>query len=194
LEQFNLPKKETAMAWAFQTHSASVVELNPPAGQKPKKVSETELRLTVKGDLDPQTIKPFTATEQGSVIVLDVTDPQNPALPDFAAKYENSELVLQFGAPLVDNHSYCLLLTNTLTNSQGLPLVPATMSALLRARGKLVDADKSVISGLSDEDAQVLEPARQQLAALLDDPGFQNLTALTREDLVFLYAFTFPDI
>ena len=94
---------------------------------------------------------------------------------------------------MTDGHLMAILVTKGATGG-GRPLAAAPMTVLLRGRGKLLDdAGRSTVEGVSDADASQLEPGRTDLASLLDDQLFAQLTKLKREDIVYVYAFTFPN-
>ena len=69
-----IPRGEVAVLWTFHTHTASVAELSPDVGITPRVASDTELRIPVKGSVDPKTITPFTFANEGSVFLLDLTE------------------------------------------------------------------------------------------------------------------------
>jgi hypothetical protein len=56
----------------------------------------------------------------------------------------------------------------------------------------LIDGDgHSTVSGISDADAATLEAGRSQLTPLFENTSLTNLTGITRQNLVYCYAFTF---
>lgn len=204
----NLPKAEVAIGWFFPTHSASVVELNPQLGMVPHIISSREIRVAVKGNLRAETLRAFSLQDPaGNVFLLDVdklvknaVDPE--ALPPFSATYVDGQIVLTATDPkypFIDGDNYAVLLTSELTDVDGKPLVASPVTVFLRTRGALVDGNgKSQLDGVSDADAAELEQGRAQFAQLLDDPLIQSATisdarpsGLTREQLVYLYAFPF---
>ena len=64
------------------------------------------------------------------------------------------------------------------------------MSVLLSLSARLLDSSgRSVISGVSDSDASLLEAGRAALQPLLDNPIFTPLTGVSRANLVYCYAF-----
>ena len=203
-----MPKDEVAIAWFFNTHSASVVELNPARDLVPAIVSGSEIRLVVKGTLDPDSLRAFSLENpDGTVFLLDVdklaqnvADPR--ALPPFEPRYADGRIFLKTTDPgnsFIEGDTYALLLTNELTDAQGAPIVASPLSVLLRTRGALVDAEGvSQISGFSAADAQLLEQGRSQFARLFDDPLIQSATmsagrpaGLSREQVAYLYGFAF---
>ncbi len=192
-----LPKDEAATAWAFPTHSASVVELNPTLGMLPQVVDSATIRLGFKGTMDATTLSAFRLGAPGSVFLLDLTalaaNDLVGGLPKFAVSVANHAISLAAEQPLADGHLIAILMTNAVTNAAGMPFVPAPLTVLLRARGPLVDAfGASLVDGVSDSDAVAAEAGRKDLAELLDNPTFASLTGLERESLVYVYAFTFP--
>lgn len=191
-----LAKDETAVLWAFPTHRASVVELDPGSGAVPIVVGGGELRLGVKGTVDGATVTAFSVGRPGSVYLMDLTQVAagdlEKGLPPFDATYEGGEIALRTREPLQPRHTYGILMTRGLTNAAGVPLVPSPITVLLSARGELVDATgHSNVSGVSDADARELEGGRTQFGALFDNPLIRALTGLRREDLVYLYAFPY---
>jgi hypothetical protein len=204
----SMPKDQVAIGWFFNIHSASVFELNPKTGLVPKIVSASEIRLALKGTLDPAGLKAFSLQNPaGTVFLLDVdklqenaTDPR--ALPPFKPEFADGQLVLtttDAGNPFIPGDTYAVLLTTELTDADHKPIVASPVTVLLRSRGPLVDAEGvSQVSGFSDADAQQLEQGRAQFAKLLDDPLIKSATTsparpegLTREQLTYLYGFPF---
>jgi hypothetical protein len=149
-QRAQMPKEEVGILWAFRTHTASVVELNPTKGMVPE-VSATEIHLKVKGTIDTSTVQAFSfMNTSGNVFLLDITafaaGDTGGALPAFTAAYGSGEIVLTLGAPLVDGHQYALVLTNEITNvnanhpdQPGQPIVASPVTVFLRSHGALVD-------------------------------------------------------
>jgi hypothetical protein len=105
----------------------------------------------------------------------------------------DGNIVIKATAPFVPGHQYGIFLLDTLHNTAALPLVPAPVSKLLTLRGALVDASgHSTVSAVGDTDAAALEVGRQGLAALFNDPTFSALTGVSRDSVVYCYAFPFP--
>jgi len=204
----NMPKDEVAIAWLFQTHTASVVELDPSRGMTPLIISSSEIRLKLKGSLNADTMSAFSLDNMGGTFfLLDVdklevnaTDPQ--ALPRFTPTYADGDIVLTATDPnngFIEGDTYAILLTNEVTDTGGKPLVPSPVTVLLRSRGELVDNNGiSQVDGISDSEAQQLEDGRVQFKDLLDDPLIVAVTksatrpnGLTREMLAYLFGFPF---
>jgi hypothetical protein len=83
-------------------------------------------------------------------------------------------------------------MTNGLHDPSGVSLVPAPISVLLSLAYPVADANgKSLISSVADSDAVVLEAGRAELAALFDSATFGPLTGLSRDNIVYCFAFTF---
>ena len=73
------------------------------------------------------------------------------------------------------------------------PLVPSPVSKLLTLRAPLVtSAGKSAILAVADADAVMLEDGRSQLATLFDMDVFTGLTGVSRDNLVYCFAFAIP--
>ncbi|PTL83274.1 hypothetical protein [Vitiosangium sp. GDMCC 1.1324] len=90
--------------------------------------------------------------------------------------------------PLSERTTYAVVLTSGLKNEQGKRVVPAGAFALLRSSAPLVDASKkSLVSGVTDDQALKLEAGRQKLKLLID-----GLVAggIPRKDLTLAWAFT----
>ncbi len=192
----HLPKEQVAAAWSFPTHSSSVIELNPTLGKLPKVTSPQTIELQVKGPIDEDSLSVWALGGAGSVFLLDLTELEKmdlaKGIPAFAIEVEGSKLTLRTTAAMTDGHLMALLVTKE-AKGGGRSLVAAPMTVLLRGRGKLLDeAGHSTVEGVSDADASQLEPGRVDLGLLLDDPLFSQLTKLAREDIVYVYAFTFP--
>ena len=203
-----MPKDEVAIAWSFSTHSAPVVELDPTRGMVPRIVSPNEIRLRVKGNINPDTMRPFSLQMlDGTVFLLNIdklqVDPFDPAaIPSFTPSYTDGDIVFTPSAQdngFIEGDTYAILLTSEITDDAGKRLVPSPITVLLRTRGRLVDeSGTSQVSGISDTDAEQLEEGRLQFAELLDDPIIVESTksetrpnGLTREILTYLYGFPF---
>ncbi len=199
LNLFGMPKEEVAVAWAFPIHTASVAELQPALGMLPEVRSDKEIFIPVKGTIDASSVTRFSLGDQtGSVFLLDLTalavGNMAGGLPVFEPTYTDGGILLTAQADLTDGDLYCLILKNTIKNEEGQKLVPSPTTVLLRSRGVLVDDEgHSTVMGVSDADATELEAGRLQLAELLDNDQFISLTGLEREDIAYIYAFTFPD-
>ena len=200
----DIPKEEIAILWAFPTHTASVAELNPVAGLLPQvEESPDRLLVPVKGTVDASSVSAFhpMANPSGSVYLVDLTEllanNQAAAFPIFAATYEEASeaIVLEPDSPMVDSHLYVIILSADLANEAGVPMVPSPVTVFLRSQGELIDGTgTSTVSSLDDASAAELEAGRAMLQVLLDNPEFQDTTLLYgREQIVYLYAFTFPD-
>ena len=203
-----MPKQEVAIAWNFQTHSRSVIELDPQRGLVPSIVSGSEIRVNVKGSLNASTLSPFSlAKAEGTVFLFNVdklqVDPLDPAaLPPFSARLTNNQIIItpdDASNSFIDGDTYALLMTDELTDTRGRPLVASPVTVLLRSRGALTNSKGvSQVGGVDDDSAQALEEGRSQFAALLDDPLIRagttsaaRPTGLVRERLVYLFGFTF---
>jgi len=137
------------------------------------------------------------------VLVLDLTalaaQEVGAAFVPVTARYDAGDVVIDSSSPFVAGNQIGIFFTNGMHDSAGKPLVPSPISVLLRLRGMLVDAHgKSTISTVADGDAELLELGRAQLAMLFDNPMLSNppnggITGgfLTRENLVYTYAFAF---
>ncbi len=193
-----VPEAEQAVLWTFPTHSASVIELDPTKGLLPKVSGKQEIRLPVKGDVDPATVSAWSLDAPGTVFLLDLTALEagdlGAGLPAFTAAYADGAIVLTADADLPDGHTIATLVTTGARNPQGVALVPPPITVLLKATGALTDAGgKSQVSDVSDADAAELEAGRKDFATLLDDELFAGLTGLSRADLAYVYAFDFPN-
>lgn len=192
-----LPRAETAVMWNFPIHTASVAELDPSVGIVPRITGPDELRIAVQGTIDPATVLPFVIMVQyGTIVVMDLTAAQSGdargGFPVVSASVADGGIVIKGQQPFVVGHQYGLFFTNGLRDARGVPLVPSPVSVLLRLRGSLVDAaGGSTISSVSPANALLLEMGRQQLSSLFDDPSFQAFTRVTREQLVYCFAFLF---
>jgi hypothetical protein len=186
-----------AVLWGFPIHTSSVAELDPSAGLLPKVHGLDEVRVAVRGTVDPSTVSPFRlAVQFGSVVFMDLTAAAAgnnlAAFPAVAATYVAGEIVIKGQASFMAGHQYGIFLTRDIHDTSGAPLVPSPVSVLLRIRGALVDATgRSTISTIADADAVMLEAGRKQLATLFDNQSFASLTGLSREKLVYCFAFPF---
>src|SRR5262249_1746789 len=68
-----LPKSETAVLWGFPVHSASVAEVDPKVGIVPQMPTLSEIHVGVNGLVDPQTVKAYSRTDFGPIVVTDLT-------------------------------------------------------------------------------------------------------------------------
>lgn len=197
LANAGLPKREVAVLWEFPIHTASVAELDPSAGLVPVVSAPDELRIAVHGPVDAASVTAFVFRQSfGSVVLADLTavavSDLTGGFPSIHASYENGAIVLRGNAPFVAGHQYGVFMTNALHDPSGRTLVPAPVSVLLTLPYPVADTKgKSLISSVADADAAALEAGRAQLAQLFDTPIFGSLTGLTRENLVYCFAFTF---
>jgi hypothetical protein len=192
-----LPKQETGIAFGFPVHTGSVAEVDPSVGLVPQVTAPNEIRLGVHGPVDPATVSAFVVREQpGSVVVMDLTAAAAGNLvtgfPRVDARFTNSSVVISGSEAFSNGHQYGIFMSRDVHSPDGKPLVPAPISVLLTLTAPLVDTQgKSQLSSVSDADAAELEAGRQQLATLFDNPVFGPLTGLTRESLVYCFAFEF---
>jgi hypothetical protein len=195
-----LPKSEVAVLWHFPVHSASVAEIDPAAGLLPRVTAADEIRVAVHGAVDPASVTAFVVREQtGSVVLMDLTAAAGGDLvagfPRIAAAYVDGEIVLEASKDFVAGHQYGVFMTRDVKDLDGESLVPAPISVLLTSTAPLVDEDgKSQLSTVPDADAALLESGRAELATLFDNPVFGPLTGITREALVYCFAFAFPEL
>jgi hypothetical protein len=190
-----LPKSEVAILWGFPIHSASVPELDPTAGLVPRATAPDELHIAVQGPVDPATVSAFVVSVQsGSVVTMDLTAVAAGnllgGLPVTDATYAGGDIVIKARRPFEYGHQYGIFLKRSIQAPGGAPLVASPVTVLLTARGALVDEQgHSNVSAVADADAAMLEAGRLQLAPLLDEPTIQQLTGITREQLVYCFAF-----
>jgi hypothetical protein len=197
LEQVGgIPKSELAMYWAFPTHTSPVAELNPATGAVPSVVGDREMRVAVKGTLDPATLTTTTLGSPGTVTLLDLTAFATGnlmgGLPPFTAAYEDGAIVLRAQSALLPQHRYGIFLANGITDADHRPLVASPASFLLSAHGTLVSpAGQSQVAGVSDAEAAMLEAGRAALAPLFDNPAIPGVIGVDRASLAYVFAFTF---
>ncbi len=193
-----LPKSEVAVLWEFPIHTASVAELDPSVGLVPEMSAANEIRVAVHGPVDPASVSAFVVRKvPGSVVLMDLSAAATGDLvagfPEIEAEYTEGTIVMRGKAPFVAGHQYGVFMTNDLRAPSGAPLVPAPISVLLSLAYPVADASgKSLVSSVADADAVVLEAGRAQLATLFDNPVFGPLTGLTRDNLVYCFAFEAP--
>jgi hypothetical protein len=192
-----IPKAELAVLWGFPTHSASVIELNPRLDLVPKRREDGALRLPVNGTIDPATVRAAApaAGIAGTVVMIDLTaaaaGDRAGSFPGVAAGVEGKEVLIRPMAALQPGRAYAVFVTRDVLDARGQPFVPPPAAVLLTARGALVTADgKSTVTTISDAEARQLEPGRQALARLLDDPAFAAATGLSRERLAYAFVLT----
>jgi hypothetical protein len=197
LADAGLPKNEVAVLWEFPIHTASVAEVDPSVDLVPAVSANDEIRVAVHGAVDPASVSAFVVRERpGSVVLMDLTAAAAGSLvtgfPRIDARYEDGAIVMSGQAPFVAGHDYGVFMTTDVHDPSGISLVPAPISVLLSLPYPVADAQgKSLVSSVSDADATTLEAGRAQLAQLFDNPVFGPLTGLTRENLVYCFAFTF---
>jgi hypothetical protein len=190
-----LPKDETAVLWGFPIQTASVPVLAPTAGVVPKVVAPNQLRVLVQGTVDPATVSAIPIGGSGSVLLLDLTVAPNDFPDAFltaSAAYDatTSTIAITAGAPFTAGHLLGVFMTSAIHDAHGAPLVASPVAVLLALPSPLVDsAGHSTVSGVSDADAAMLEAGRQALAQLFDNPGFAALTGITRQNLIYDFAF-----
>jgi hypothetical protein len=190
-----LPKEELAVSWGFPVHTASVPELDPTVGLVPRVTAPNEIHVAVQGTVDPTTVAAVVVkVSPGTVLLMDLTAAATDlvaGLPAATARYADGDIVITAAAPFVAGHQYGVFITNGVHDAAGGPLVPSPVSVLLQLRGKLLDAGRSTISTVGDSDAAMLEDGRAQLAALFDNAVFGALTGVSRENLVYGFAFAY---
>lgn len=192
-----LPEEELALLWGFPIHSASVAELDPTVGLVPRVTAANEMRVAVQGTVDPSTVDAVVVMKNaGTVLLMDLTAAAAgdlvKGLPTTEAHYDaaTGEIVVTATAPFTLGHQYGVFITTGVRDMAGGALVPSPVSKLLTLRGALVDAaGHSTISTISSSDAAMLEVGRAQLATLFAMPLFVGLTGVTRENLVYCFAF-----
>jgi hypothetical protein len=114
--------------------------------------------------------------------------------PRAEARFTDGAVVISGSTTFSVGHQYGIFMTRDVLAPDGEPLVPAPISVLLTLTAPLVNEQgKSQLSSVSDADAAELEKGRLSLATLFDNPVFRGLTKLTRENLVYCFAFTFQD-
>jgi hypothetical protein len=197
-EAVGLPKAEIAVLWGFPIHTSSVAEVDPSVGLVPEVVAPDELRIAVHGPVDASTVQAFIVREQpGSVVLMDLTE---AAAGDLVAGFPRVDVEFTDGAlriagsePFEPGHQYGVFVTNLVRAPDGAPLVPSPISVLLTSPTPVADGEgRSLVSTVPDADAALLEAGRAELAELLDNPVFAPLTGVTRDSLVYTFAFTFP--
>jgi len=197
MAQAGLPKHEMGVLFGFPVHTASVAEIDPTLNLVPVVAAPNEIRVAVHGPVDASTVSGFVVRERpGSVVVMDLTAAATGDLvggfPRIEAQFTSGHVSITSSAAFTPSHQYGIFMTRAVTNPSGAPLVPAPISVLLTLRAPLLDANgHSQIASVSDADAAELEAGRQQLATLFDNPVFGPLTGLTREELVYCFAFRF---
>jgi hypothetical protein len=200
IERAGIPKDEVAVIWGFPVHSRSVVELDPsPAGMiVPRLPAKNQISVAVQGPVDPASVKPFVfKVQMGSVVVVDLTalmaGDLTAALPPVGAVFEDGNIVITGQSPFPDGDVFGLFFTDAIHDapgSAGRSLVPSPVSKLLTLRGPLVGSEgRSTLLSVSDDDAAMLETGRLQLAMLFDDAVVPSLLGISRETLVYCYAF-----
>jgi hypothetical protein len=194
MQALGLPKSEIAVLWGFPIHGASVAELDPSAGVVPRVSPAGQLLIDVKGDVDPATLTAIAPGVPGSIALVDLTaalaGDLAGALVTVEPSFEMGSIALGLGAALDPEHTYGVFITRAVTDIRGAPLVPSPVSKLLTLRAELTDASgKSQVSSVSDAQAAALEQGRAALAALFDDPLVMAATGITREELVYCFAF-----
>jgi hypothetical protein len=198
LADAGLPKQEVAVLWQFPIHTASVAELDPSVGLVPRLTAANELRVAVHGAVDPASVSAFVVRkEPGSVVLMDLTAAATGDLvagfPEIEAEYTGGAIVVRGKSAFAPGHQYGVFMTDGLRAPSGAPLVPAPISVLLSLAYPVADADgTSLVSSVADADAAVLEAGRAELATLFDNPVFGPLTGLSREHLVYCFAFEAP--
>jgi hypothetical protein len=196
-----LPKAEIAVIWGFPIHTNSVAELDPSVGLTPRVTAPNEIHVAVQGPVDAATVRAFVLQMQaGSVVVIDLTtlaaaqagQAQLPdAFPPVTATYANGDIVITGSQPFTMGHQIGLFFTQDIKSPDGQPLVPSPVSKLLTLPSPLVNSSgQSNISTVSNSDAQMLEVGRMGLAPLFDNALLAQLTGISRDTLVYTFAFT----
>jgi hypothetical protein len=183
--------------FGFPIHTGSVAELDPAVGLVPLAAGPDEIRVAVHGPVEASTVSGFVVRERpGSVVLMDLTAAAAGDLvsgfPRIEAAFASGHVSITGNAPFTVGHQYGVFMTRAVTNPSGAPLVPPPISVLLTLTAPLVDASgHSQISSVSDADAAELEAGRKQLGTLFENPVFSALTGLSRDNLVYCFAFAF---
>src|SRR5258708_19313830 len=157
-----------------------------------------QITVGVQGPVDPASVTPFVLHEKsGSVVVIDLTAAAGgdlvSGLPRVDAVYADGNIVITGQAKFPVGHVMGLFCTNVIHDAPGdtgRALVPSPVSKLLTLRGPLVDANgRSTLLTVPDSDAAMLETGRLQLAMLFDDPPLPKLIGISRQPLLYCYAF-----
>jgi hypothetical protein len=192
-----LPKEDIAVLWGFPIHTNSVPVLVPSAGAVPRVPAADQILVGVQGPVDPATVSAFVAGGQpGPVVVVDLTalaaGELAAAFPRVTATYvaAASAIAIQASQAFPAGHQIGLFFTNAIHSPDTAPLVASPVSVLLTLTAPLVDgAGQSTVSGVADADAAALEVGRAALASLLDSPTFTPTTGVSRENVIYAYAF-----
>jgi hypothetical protein len=196
-----IPKDEVAVLWGFPIHSNSVAELDPSpvANLVPKVTAPNQITVAVQGPVDAASVSAFVRQKQfGSVLVMDLTAANGgdlvSGLPSVSASYAAGNIVITADAAFAPGHQIGLFFTNAIHDvpgAAGRPLVPSPVSKLLTLPYPLLTSDNhSALLSVGDSDAMMLESGRQQLAKLFDMQVFGALTGVSRDNIVYCYAFT----
>jgi hypothetical protein len=197
IQAAGIPKEEVAVIWGFPTHSTSVAEVDPsPAAMiVPQMTAPNQIKIAVQGPVDPATVRSFVLKDHfGGVIVVDLTtlatmDLVN-GLPHVEAEYRDGNIVITAAAPLPIGHQFGVFLTTDIHDPSGRSLSPSPVSKLLTLRAPLVTSTgKSTLSSVGDADASMLEVGRSQLATLFDNALLDQVIGLSRDALVYCFAF-----
>ena len=197
LADAGLPKRETGVMFGFPIHTGSVAELDPTVGLVPVVGAPNEIHVAVHGPVDASSVSGFVVRERpGSVVLMDLTAAASGDLvagfPRIEARFANGRVSITGSEPFTAGHQYGVFMTRGVTNPAGAPLVPPPISVLLTLTSPLVDASgHSQISSVSDADAVALEAGRAELGTLFENPVFSALTGLSRDNLVYCFAFAF---
>jgi len=195
-----IPEDEVAVIWGFPVHSQSVAELDPsPAAMiVPRMPAPNQITVAVQGPVDPASVKAFVLQKQmGPVVVMDLNQVAIldlvGGLPPVDAAFVDGNIVITGQSAFPVGHVMGLFFTNAIHDAPGdtgRPLVPSPVSKLLTLRGSLIDSDgHSSLRAVSDSDAAMLEGGRQQLATLFDNQMLTGIVGISRESLVYCYAF-----
>jgi hypothetical protein len=199
-----MPKEEIAMIFAFPIHSGPVVELDTASGKIPELVNGDTLRLEVKGDIDPATLRAgLPLTPSATVAFVNVTAmEQNDlvnALPSYDATIVDGAIELRDATPLVPGDRYVVLLRTedpyaqtpnpAILDTAANPLVPPPAVVALRSPYPVFDeiSGTSNISSFDAASAEQLEAGRLSLVELFENAVFQQ--ALTRQEVGYVFAF-----
>lgn len=120
-----------------------------------------------------------------------LTSAQALLLPTGSAQqptgYAAEVLVSPVTSLIGDQHRYAAVLTTDIQDQGGMNLVPAAITVLLTQSGELVKNGHSVISSVSDDDAQKLEAFRQQLQPLVQ--GLAAIAGLPAQKIAAVTTF-----
>lgn len=132
----------------------------------------TNLLFGFTGKMDPGTINDQT------VKLYQLDGIPTPVEANVTLMSDQQHVVIEPKTlPLAEDATYAVIVTRAVLDERGSPAMAMPVGHLLAAREKVFTAGASQIGAVADEDARLVEGVRQQITALLDQHGREQVLA-----------------